>query len=132
MPRFRVIAISSRSSHRGLLTIKINPSKIGEVIGPGGKIIRAIVEETGAKIDINDDGTVLIASVSAEAGRAALARIEAIVEEPEIGRTYNGIVRRTTDFGAFVEIIPGHRRPGAHLRAGHAAGAQGRGYLPGR
>ena len=90
-----------------IITIKINPSKIGEVIGPGGKVIRAIVEETGAKIDINDDGTVLIASVDAEAGKAALARIEALVEEAEIGKVYNGIVRRVTDFGAFVEILPG-------------------------
>ncbi|PWB72858.1 polyribonucleotide nucleotidyltransferase [candidate division GN15 bacterium] len=90
-----------------ILILKINPSKIGEVIGPGGKIIRAIVEETGAKIDISDDGTVFIASVSAEAGKAALARVQAIVEEPEMGKVYNGVVRRVTDFGAFVEIIPG-------------------------
>ena len=90
-----------------IITIKINPAKIGDVIGPGGKTIRAIVEETGAKIDIDDDGTVLIASVDGEAGRAALARIEALVEEPELDKVYNGIVRRTTDFGAFVEIIPG-------------------------
>lgn len=90
-----------------IIIIKINPSKIGDVIGPGGKTIRAIVEETGAKIDIEDDGTVLISSVDGEAGRAALARVEALVEEPELDKVYNGIVRRTTDFGAFVEIIPG-------------------------
>lgn len=90
-----------------IITIQINPSKIGDVIGPGGKTIRAIVEETGAKIDIEDDGTVLISSVDGEAGRAALARIEALVEEPEMDKVYNGIVRRVTDFGAFVEIIPG-------------------------
>jgi polyribonucleotide nucleotidyltransferase len=90
-----------------IITIKINPAKIGDVIGPGGKIIRAIVEETGAKVDIDDDGTVLIASVDAAAGQAAKARIEALVEEPEVGKTYNGIVRRVTDFGAFVEILPG-------------------------
>jgi len=90
-----------------ILILKINPSKIGEVIGPGGKIIRAIVEETGAKIDISDDGTVFIASISAEAGKAALARVQAIVEEPEMGKVYNGVVRRVTDFGAFVEIMPG-------------------------
>ncbi len=90
-----------------IITIKINPAKIGDVIGPGGKVIRAIVEETGAKVDIDDDGTVLIASVDAAAGQAAKARIEALVEEPEVGRTYNGIVRRVTDFGAFVEILPG-------------------------
>jgi polyribonucleotide nucleotidyltransferase len=90
-----------------IITIQINPAKIGDVIGPGGKIIRSIVEETGAKIDIEDDGTVMIASTDGEAGAAALARIEAIVEEPEVNKVYNGIVRRTTDFGAFVEIIPG-------------------------
>jgi polyribonucleotide nucleotidyltransferase len=90
-----------------IITIHINPSKIGDVIGPGGKTIRAIVEETGAKIDIEDDGTVLISSVDGEAGLAALARVEALVEEPEMDRVYNGIVRRVTDFGAFVEIIPG-------------------------
>lgn len=90
-----------------IITIKINPSKIGDVIGPGGKVIRSIVEETGAKIDINDDGTVLIASVDGEAGQAALARIKALTEEAEIDKVYNGIVRRVTDFGAFVEILPG-------------------------
>jgi polyribonucleotide nucleotidyltransferase len=90
-----------------IITIKINPEKIGDVIGPGGKIIRAIVEETGAKIDIEDDGTVLIASVEAAAGEAAKARVLAIVEEAEIGKEYLGKVRRITDFGAFVEIIPG-------------------------
>jgi len=90
-----------------IITIKINPEKIGEVIGPGGKGIRAIVEETGAKIDIDDDGTVLIASVEAAAGEAARDRVLAIVEEPEVGKEYDGIVRRIADFGAFVEILPG-------------------------
>jgi polyribonucleotide nucleotidyltransferase len=90
-----------------ILTIKISPSKIGDVIGPGGKVIRAIVEETGAKVDINDDGTVLIASVDAAAGRAAAERVLAIAEEAELYKIYNGIVRRTTTFGAFVEILPG-------------------------
>ncbi len=90
-----------------IVTIKINPEKIGEVIGPGGKIIRAIVEETGCKIDIEDDGTVLIASTDADAAAVAVARIEAIVEEAEVGRIYNGLVRRVADFGAFVEILPG-------------------------
>ncbi|MCB2229131.1 polyribonucleotide nucleotidyltransferase [bacterium] len=90
-----------------IITIKINPSKIGDVIGPGGKVIRSIVEETGAKIDINDDGTVLIASVDGAAGQAALARVKALTEEAELDRVYNGIVRRVTDFGAFVEILPG-------------------------
>ncbi len=90
-----------------IITIKINPSKIGEVIGPGGKVIRSITEETGAKIDIEDDGTVLIATTDAEAGRRAKERIEAIVEEAEVGKVYNGVVNRITNFGAFVEILPG-------------------------
>ena len=90
-----------------IITIKIPPAKIGDVIGPGGKIIRAIVEETGAKVDIQDDGTVLIASVDAQAGRNALERIEAITQEAEVGKVYKGIVRRVTSFGAFVEIFPG-------------------------
>ncbi len=89
-----------------IITIKINPSKIGEVIGPGGKMIRSIVEETGAKIDISDDGTVLISSVEAEAGLAAKARVESIVEEPEVGKVYKGIVRRITQYGAIVEMGP--------------------------
>lgn len=90
-----------------IILIKIPQSKIGEVIGPGGKVIRAIIEETGAKIDISDDGTVLIASVDAEAGMRAKARVESIVEEAEIGRVYQGTVRRIAEFGAFVEILPG-------------------------
>lgn len=87
-----------------IITIKINPSKIGEVIGPGGKMIRSIVEETGAKIDINDDGIVLIASVDAEAGMKAKARVEEITYEPEVGNTFNGIVRRIVASGAIVEL----------------------------
>ena len=90
-----------------IITIQINPEKIGAVIGPGGKVIRSIVEETGAKIDIDDDGTVMIASVEAAAGEAARERVLGIVEEAEIGKEYVGTVRRTTDFGAFVEILPG-------------------------
>lgn len=115
--RLRILDImnASISKHRDdlseyaprIITVKINPSKIGEVIGPGGKIVRSIVEETGCKIDISDDGTVLIASTNSEAAQAAVARIEAIVEEAEMGRIYNGLVRRVADFGAFVEIIPG-------------------------
>ncbi len=89
-----------------IITIKINPSKIGEVIGPGGKMIRSIVEETGAKIDINDDGTVLIASVEAAAGLEAKARVEAIVEVPEVGKTYKGRVVRLTQYGAVVQMGP--------------------------
>jgi len=90
-----------------IITIKIKAEKIGEVIGPGGKTIRSIVETTGAKIDIDDDGTVLISSVDGEAGETAKQMVEAIVEEPEIDKVYKGTVRRITNFGAFIEILPG-------------------------
>ncbi len=90
-----------------IITIKIKQDRIGEVIGPGGKMIRSIVEQTGAKIDIEDDGTVLIASVDGAAGEAARDMILRLVEEPEIGRVYEGKVRRLAAFGAFVEILPG-------------------------
>jgi polyribonucleotide nucleotidyltransferase len=90
-----------------MTTIQINPEKIGAVIGPGGKMIRAIQDETGVKIDIDDDGTVFIAAANSEAADAARRRVEAIVEEPEIGKIYTGKVVRTTDFGAFVEFLPG-------------------------
>jgi len=90
-----------------IITLKINPAKIGELIGPGGKNIRAICDETGAKIDIEDDGTVLIATVDGEAGQKAKERVLASVEEAEVGKIYNGLVRRIAPFGAFVEIIPG-------------------------
>ena len=90
-----------------ILTIKISVDKIGTVIGPGGKMIRSIIETTGAKVDIEDDGTVLIASVSGEAGEKAKEMIESLVEEPEIGKKYGGTVRRITNFGAFIEILPG-------------------------
>ncbi len=90
-----------------IITIHINPEKIGEVIGPKGKTIRGIQEETGAKIDINDDGTVMISSPGGEGGERAKQMVEAIVEEPEVGRIYEGVVKTTTSFGAFVEITPG-------------------------
>ncbi len=90
-----------------IITIQINPQKIGEVIGPKGKTVRAIQEETGAEINIEDSGVITISSVSGEGGERAREMIEAIVEEPEIGRVYRGVVKNTTTFGAFVEIIPG-------------------------
>ncbi|MGH7574173.1 MAG: polyribonucleotide nucleotidyltransferase [Longimicrobiales bacterium] len=90
-----------------IITVQINPEKIGDVIGPKGKTIRAIQDETGAQINIADDGTVTIASVSGEGGERARKRIQAITQEPEIGLIYEGIVRSTTSFGAFVEILPG-------------------------
>ena len=90
-----------------ILTIQIHPDKIREVIGPGGKMIRSITEETGAKIDISDDGTINIATADGEAAQAAIDRIRAITAEAEIGETYLGTVSRIVDFGAFVEIFPG-------------------------
>jgi polyribonucleotide nucleotidyltransferase len=90
-----------------IISIKVPREKIREIIGTGGKIIRAMQEETGAKIDIDDTGLVMIASVDGEAGEEARRRIEAIIEEPEIGRIYEGPVRSITAFGAFVEILPG-------------------------
>jgi len=90
-----------------IIQIKINPDKIRDVIGPGGKVIRALVEETGAKIDVEDDGTVSIATSDSAAAEAAVARIKGITAEAEIGQTYVGTVSRIVDFGAFVEIFPG-------------------------
>ena len=90
-----------------IVSIQINPEKIGEIIGPKGKTIRAIQEESGATIDIDDSGLVKIAAVSGEAGARAREMIEAIVKDPEIGRIYEGPVKNTTTFGAFIEIMPG-------------------------
>ena len=90
-----------------IIQIKINPDKIRDVIGPGGKVIRALVEETGAKIDVSDDGTISIATADSEAAEAAVNRIRGITAEAEIGQTYVGTVSRIVDFGAFVEIFPG-------------------------
>jgi predicted RNA-binding protein with RPS1 domain len=83
------------------------PEKIGEIIGPKGKTIRAIQEETGAQISVDDTGLVTIASVSGEGGERAKARIKGMTQEPEIGLVYEGVVKSTTTFGAFVEILPG-------------------------
>jgi polyribonucleotide nucleotidyltransferase len=90
-----------------ILTIKINPAKIGEIIGPKGKTIRGIQEATGATINVEDDGTVTISSPGGEGGERARKMIAAITEEPEVGRIYEGVVKSTTSFGAFVEILPG-------------------------
>jgi polyribonucleotide nucleotidyltransferase len=90
-----------------IIKIKINPDKIRDVIGPGGKVIRALVEETGAKIDVEDDGTVSIATSDSAAAEAAVARIKGLTADAEIGATYVGTVSRIVDFGAFVEIFPG-------------------------
>ncbi|MCB0209391.1 MAG: polyribonucleotide nucleotidyltransferase [Anaerolineae bacterium] len=89
-----------------ITTVQIDPDKIGKLIGPGGKTIRAIQDETGAKIDIDDDGTVFIAAADQESSAQALALVKSLTEEAEMGRIYTGKVVRTADFGAFVEILP--------------------------
>ncbi|MCW8844846.1 MAG: polyribonucleotide nucleotidyltransferase [Gammaproteobacteria bacterium] len=90
-----------------IMTFKIDPEKIRDVIGKGGSVIREITETTGATIDIENDGTIKIASVDAESGRAARKRIDLITAEVEVGQIYEGRVQRLMDFGAFVEILPG-------------------------
>lgn len=90
-----------------IFTLKIPVDKIGLLIGPGGKTIRALQEETGTRIDIEDDGTVYIAATEENGAALARERIEAMTETPQLGRIYTGKVTRITDFGAFVEIIPG-------------------------
>jgi polyribonucleotide nucleotidyltransferase len=90
-----------------LLQVKINPEKIGKVIGPGGKVIRAIEADTGAHVEIEDDGTVTISSVDAAAAEKARQAVEAIAAEVQVGRVYTGTVVTIKDFGAFVEILPG-------------------------
>jgi polyribonucleotide nucleotidyltransferase len=90
-----------------IFTMQIKPDKIGDVIGPKGKTIRGIQDATGAKISIEDTGLVTISAVGGEAGEKARAMVAAITTEPEVGRTYEGPVKSTTAFGAFVEILPG-------------------------
>jgi len=102
IPRGEVSSYAPR-----MVTMKINPEKIRDVIGKGGAVIRALTEETGTVIDIEDDGTVTIASVSAEGSAAAKKRIEDIVAEVEVGRIYEGTVLRLLDFGAIVSVLPG-------------------------
>jgi polyribonucleotide nucleotidyltransferase len=90
-----------------LLTIKIDRDKIGKVIGPGGKGIKKIQDDTGANIDIEDDGTVTISCLNAEGAQAAKEAIELITEDVKVGRLYSGRVTSIKDFGAFIEIAPG-------------------------
>jgi polyribonucleotide nucleotidyltransferase len=90
-----------------IFTMQIKPDKIGDVIGPKGKTIRGIQDATGAKISIEDTGVVTISAIGGEAGEKARAMVAAITTEPEVGRTYEGPVKSTTAFGAFVEILPG-------------------------
>jgi len=89
-------------------TLHINPERIGALIGPGGKIIKGIVEKSGAKIDVQDDGTINIFASNGESMDIAYREVQAIAAEPEIGKIYEGVVRTVKDFGAFVEIMPGH------------------------
>ncbi|MGB8656553.1 MAG: polyribonucleotide nucleotidyltransferase [Candidatus Zixiibacteriota bacterium] len=101
-PRAELSAYAPR-----IIILKVKPDKIGEIIGPGGKMIRSIIERSGAKIDIEDDGSVFIASTDQKAGELARKLILELVEEAEIGKEYVGKVKRITTFGAFVEILPG-------------------------
>lgn len=87
-------------------TIKVKPEKVREVIGSGGKVIRGIVEQTGVKIDIEDDGTIHVASTDPKKAQEAIDIIQGIVADPEVGKTYEGKVIKITDFGAFVEVLP--------------------------
>jgi polyribonucleotide nucleotidyltransferase len=90
-----------------IVKIMINPEKIGAVIGPGGKVIRGIIEETGAKIDVEDDGSVYISSVDEESARKAISMVEGLTREAEVGQIYLGKVVRIMPYGAFVQILPG-------------------------
>ncbi len=90
-----------------IITIQIKPSKIGDLIGPKGKTIRGIQEQTGAKVNVNDDGLVTISSVGGKGGEEAHEMIAALTTEPEVGTIYTGAVKSTTAFGAFIEILPG-------------------------
>jgi polyribonucleotide nucleotidyltransferase len=90
-----------------ITTLKVRPDKIREIIGPGGKVIRGIIEATGVKMDVEDDGTVTIASSDEAASRKAIEMVQKIAAEAEIGKIYKGTVRKIVDFGAFVEIFPG-------------------------
>jgi polyribonucleotide nucleotidyltransferase len=102
VPREEVSAFAPR-----YITMKINPDKIRDVIGKGGATIRSITEETGASIDIDDNGNIKIASVDLEAGNEARRRIEQITADVEVGSVYDGRVAKLMDFGAFVTILPG-------------------------
>jgi polyribonucleotide nucleotidyltransferase len=90
-----------------ITTLKVKPDKIREIIGPGGKVIRGIIEATGVKMDVEDDGTVTIASSDEAASRKAIEMVQKIAAEAEVGKIYKGTVRKIVEFGAFVEILPG-------------------------
>jgi len=115
--RLHILGImgATMASHRAnvsghaprIITLKVKPDKIREIIGPGGKVIRGIIEATGVKMDVEDDGTVMIASSDEAASRKAIEMVQRIAAEAEIGKIYKGTVRKIVDFGAFVEILPG-------------------------
>jgi polyribonucleotide nucleotidyltransferase len=102
VPRSDISAYAPR-----ITTVKVRPEKVRDVIGSGGKNIRQIISETGVTIDVEDDGTVTIASSDAEAASRAVAMVKWLTEEAEIGKIYRGTVKKIVDFGAFVEILPG-------------------------
>jgi polyribonucleotide nucleotidyltransferase len=101
-PRQSISAFAPR-----IVTIRIPVDKIRDVIGPGGKMIRSIIERTGVKIDVEDDGRVNVASADGESAQKAISIIQELTATPELNKTYLGKVQRITDFGAFVEIMPG-------------------------
>jgi polyribonucleotide nucleotidyltransferase len=90
-----------------IITLKVHPNKVRDIIGPGGKTIRGIIEDTGVTIDVDDSGTVKIASTDESAVQEAVQRVQSLTQEAEVGRLYTGTVRKIMDFGAFVEIFPG-------------------------
>ena len=110
----------------------MRPDKVRDVIGSGGKNIRQIVAETGVEINVEDDGTVTIASSDAEAAARAVAMVKWLTEDAEVGKIYKGTVKKIVDFGAFVEILPGYGRASAHLAARQGAGEQGHRHPPAR
>jgi polyribonucleotide nucleotidyltransferase len=102
VPREQVAEYAPR-----ILTLKVKPDKIRDLIGPGGKMIRSITEDTGVKIDVQDDGTVYVSAADGDAMSKAVSRINRVTADAEIGKIYRGTVRKIVDFGAFVEILPG-------------------------
>ena len=109
---------TSASTRRASRRSRSSPTRSALIIGPGGKTIKGIIDQTGVAIDVEDDGTVNVASADTDAVKKALDIIKGLTAEPEVGATYKGTVKRITDFGAFVEILPGHRRPAPHLGDG--------------
>jgi polyribonucleotide nucleotidyltransferase len=101
-------ARSNLSQHAPrITTIKVKPDQVRVVIGPGGKMIKGIIDQTGVSIDVSDDGTIAIASSDADAVNKAIHIIQGLTTEPEIGRPYTGIVKRIEPYGAFLEVLPG-------------------------